>query len=113
MSRNDVVDVQHCGAAIQCLPPEYAAEGTVVLPPDLGHYGIHCPSIELVVREDLQWHVVLLLIPFYSLQQMLMSDRAGLAQIQVMYLERVISIPCNSFVYGKQEEVRAVFISFV
>lgn len=67
MARDDVVDVEHRGTAVQGLSTEYTAECTIVLFPDFGDNGVHRPSIELVVGQDFEWHVVLLLVPFYGL----------------------------------------------
>lgn len=62
-----MVDVQHRSTSVQGLTSEYATERAVVLLPDLGDNGVHSPAIELVVRQYLQRHVVLLLIPLDSL----------------------------------------------
>lgn len=66
---DDMVDVEHRGAAVQGLSAEYAAECAVVLFPDFGDDGVHRPSVELVVGQDFERHVVLLLVSFYGLRQ--------------------------------------------
>lgn len=63
-----VVDVQYSGAPVQGLSSEDAAECAVILLANLSNDGVHCPPIEFVVRQNLQRHVVLLLIALYSLQ---------------------------------------------
>ena len=46
---HDVVDIKHGGPAIERLPSEDTAEGTVVLLADLRDNAVHSPSIELIV----------------------------------------------------------------
>ena len=58
----DVVHAERGGAAVQGLPPEDTAERAVILLSNRGDDPVHCPSVQLVVGEDLERHVVLLLI---------------------------------------------------
>ena len=67
MACDDVVHVEHRRTTVESLSTEYTAECTIVLFTDLGDDGVHRPSIELVVRQDFERHVVLLLVPFDGL----------------------------------------------
>ncbi len=57
------------GAAVESLPPEYAAEGAVVLATNFPHDGIHGPAIQLLVRNYLQRQAILLLIALDTFQR--------------------------------------------
>ena len=59
-----MIYVEHGGASVQCLSTEDTTECTVVLLADLSNDSVHRPSIQLLVREDLERHAVLLLISF-------------------------------------------------
>lgn len=63
-----VIDVEYRCTPVESLSSEDAAECAVVLLPDLRHYSVHGPAVKLVVREDLERHVILLLIPFDRLR---------------------------------------------
>lgn len=62
MPRNNVVDTELGCTAIESLSPENSAESTVVLLPYLTDNLVHCPAVQLVVREDLEWKAVLYLV---------------------------------------------------
>ena len=55
------------GTAVEGLSAKDAAEGAVVFLSDGGDDAVHRPSVELVIGEDLEWHVVLLLVPLHGL----------------------------------------------
>ena len=62
MAGYDVVNFERGGAAVQGLPAEDTAERAVILLSDCRNDAVHRPSVQLVVGEDLERHVVLLLI---------------------------------------------------
>ncbi len=63
----DVVYTERSSTAVQRLPPEDPAKRAVVLLSDRRDDPVHRPSVQLVVGEDLERHVVLLLIAFDGL----------------------------------------------
>ena len=68
MAGYDVVHAERGGAAVQGLPAEDTAERAVILLSDRRDDTVHCPSVELVVRQDLERHVILLLIALDGLR---------------------------------------------
>jgi hypothetical protein len=68
VARDDVVNAKHRRSAIKGLPSENTTECAVVLSANLRNDGVHSPSVQLIVGKDLQWHVVLLLIPLDRLE---------------------------------------------
>ncbi len=62
MAGYDVVHAESGGAAVQSLPAEDAAERAVILLSNCRDNAVHCPSVQFVIRENLERHVILLLI---------------------------------------------------
>ena len=56
---HDLIDLEPHAGPVERLPPEHAAEGAVVLPPDGAHDLVHGPPVELLVGEDGQRQPVL------------------------------------------------------
>lgn len=95
MACEDVVGLHKCRASIKCLAPEDPAESTVVLLTDCLDDGVHGPpSVELFIADDLEGERVLDLIPL---------DR----------FKRVVPVPTNSLVNGKQKKIETVIMSIV
>ena len=64
VASHDVIHIQHRSPSVKCLSSKYAAECAVVFSAYLRHNCVHGPAIQLVVRENFKWHIILLLIPF-------------------------------------------------
>ena len=69
VARDDMVDAERRRTAIERLAPKDAAEGAVVLAPDLRDDGVHRPAIEHVVAEDLEREAVLHLVALHRLPE--------------------------------------------
>ena len=102
MPRDYVIYVEHRSTSVQRLSAEDSTVSAVILLPDLRDDGIHGPSVQLVVGKNLQWYVILLLIALDGLEDMIMRS-PDQSELVHAYLEGVISISSDSFVYGQQE----------
>lgn len=67
MSRHDMIHIEGRCSSVQRLSPEHATESAIVLFSYCRDDSIHCPPVELVIGEDLERHVILLLIAFNCL----------------------------------------------
>ena len=68
MARHYLVDPQLHGAPVQGLAPEHAAEGAVVLEPDLGHNLVHGPAIEILIGENFERDSILVSVSLHRFQ---------------------------------------------
>jgi hypothetical protein len=63
-----MIDAEACGTSIKSLSPKHSTKSTIVLTADLIHNSVHRPAIQFVVRENLEWEGVLLLIALDGLE---------------------------------------------
>ncbi len=94
VSGHDMLDTQHFGTAIESLSPKDAAVRAVPLLADRLDNLVHCPSIELIISNNLEWHVVVNSIPLDG-------------------LKRIVSVAPDALVDTQENQVQAVFMSFI
>ncbi|KAL1843217.1 hypothetical protein VTK73DRAFT_2887 [Phialemonium thermophilum] len=94
VARDHVPDAQRLRAPVQRLAAEHAAVGAVALLAHRLHDLVHGPSVQLVVADDPEGHVVLHRVALHG-------------------LERVVSVALDSFVDAEEHEIQAVLVALV
>jgi hypothetical protein len=94
MSCNNLVASQFNRSSFQSLPPEHPTVRAVVLTPNHRHNFVHRPPIQVLIPQYHQRQVLSLLVTLHRLQ-------------------RIVSIPLDTFVNGQHIKVNPVLIPFV
>ena len=68
MSSQNLISPNLGRASVECLPPEHAAESTIICQADDLDNLVHSPSIEVLVGYDSEWKLIGLLVELYCIK---------------------------------------------
>lgn len=68
MAGGDAIHLQLLGTAVQRLPTKHPTECAIIRAANFAHYPIHCPAIQLLVRQYFQRHLVVVAVLFDRFQ---------------------------------------------